>query len=454
MYQNVIRWWLTGILILVPFQYKIRKTVLDGHERLSNLIGYADEITIVVFLLFAIREFYKNRETFDRSYLILLIPIFIFTFSGLISGIVNSNKLMITILGSFDYIKNFLVIFIYSAFFREFSKLKRIFNLLLIVAVLIGVVALLQELWAMTSRYILQKDFDDMAGFFLGRKVITGVSWRFGIFRANSLMHNSNIMGLYCLLIFTIYLFTVRKVNFALLLSFVSGIFFSVSRIVYAGFVFVVGAQIFRRKGRKLLVVLAMIPIVILLFYMSTLPDFNVLELLNIPEFTKERYLAKKVPYRVYTRDKASEIWKDHPFWGIGPGMYGGIISIKFRSPIYNEYNFYPNAMKTLTAWQSIDIFWPQVLAEMGIIGSVSFAGLVIALFGILFICRQRATFYEMKGLFTGLAAYTMVILIYSMGSGLNITSIIFTYSAFVGMGLGCKGASQEENDKINPSCR
>lgn len=446
-FVNLVRWWLMGILIFLPFQRNIAKSIVLWSSELSAFISYLDEITIVIFLLLAIREFYKNREIPNRLYLILLFPIFFLTMSGFISGLVNKNSLFITALGTFDYIKNFLVIFIYAAFFKEFDKLKKIFRLLLLVAVFLGAVALIQELWATASRYILGKDIYDRGIYFLRHTLSEDAPgffkdlWRFGIYRASSLMHHPNILGLYCLLILTIYLSMVKKVNFAVLISLFTGIFVSVSRMVYMCFVFIIGLQIFRY--RKWLFTLVLIPLVIVFFYMSFLLDIS--EQKDMSEFMKKEdsVFFYKIPYRAYAGEKAMEVWKDNSFWGVGPGMFGGVVSIIFQSPVYEEYDFDFIGMRALRNYRSLDQFWPQILAEMGIIGAVGFAGLLISLFITLFILRQRAASDEIKGLFTGITAFIMVILIYTIGSGLNITSVLFTFSAFAGMGLGCSNKQE-----------
>ncbi len=441
-FANLVRWWLTGILIFLPFQRNIVKSIVLWNNELSAFIGYLDEITIVIFLPLAIREFYKDREILNRLYFILLFPLFFLSVSGFVSGLVNGNPLFITIFGIFDYIKNFLVIFIYAAFFRDFYKLKKIFRLLLLVAVFLGAVALIQELWATASRYILEKDIYDKGIYFL-RNIPSGKGhgyfediWRFGIYRTSSLMHHPNILGLYCLLILTIYLCMVKKVNFAVLISLFTGVFVSVSRMVYMGFVFIIGLQIFRY--RKWLIALVVIPVVIILFFMSSFSDFDIWEQKSMPGLIKlegpESFWV--VSYRVYAREKAMEVWKDHPSWGVGPGMFGGVVSVIFKSPVYEEYDFI--ATWVLEKYRSLDQFWPQVLAEMGIIGAVGFAGLFISLFVIFYIARQQAASDEVKELFTGLTIFTIVILIYCLGLGLNITSILFTFSAIAGMGLGC----------------
>jgi len=171
------------------------------------------------------------------------------------------------------------------------------------------------------------------------------------------------------------------------------------------------------------------IPIAVILFSISSLSEFDM---------TEGRKKRGFITYREYTRDKAIEIWKDHPFWGVGPGMFGGAVSVIFKSHFYEEYNFLPMPKSLLKQYQGIDQFWPNLLAEMGIIGIVSFAGLLISLFIAFFVLRKSATSDEMRGLFTGLTIITIVIIIYTFSTTLKLTSLFFTYSAFAGMGLGC----------------
>ena len=431
MFINLIRWWLVGILLLLPFHHMIIKIIKLWSKELSTFINKLDEITIVIFLLFAIREFYKNREILNRLYLILLFPIIIFSIFGLLSGVVNGNSLLITIHGVFDYIKNFLVIFIYAAFLRKSGDFKKIFRLLLIVAVFLGVVALIQELWALSTRYILEKDIDDR-GVYILRYIPLGSQtfknyWRFGIYRAPSLMPHPNSLGIYSLLILTIYLSIVKKVNPLIFISLLTGIFVSISRQVYTGFMFVAGLQIFR--GRRWFILLMIIPVVMLMFSMSSLSEFD------MAKGEKKRGF---VTFSEYTRHKAIEIWKDNPFWGVGPGMFGGPISVKYQSPFYEEYNFSATKKNTLGRWHDIDQFWPQVLAETGTVGTVVFAGLLISLIILFLILRQRVNSDEMRGLFSGLATLPIIIIIYAFASSLNNPSFLFTYSALAGIGLGC----------------
>jgi hypothetical protein len=417
-FENVIRWWLTGILLFLPFQYRIVKNIELWNVQVASFIRRLDEITIIIFLLLAIIELYKNKEIFNSLYLILLFPFFFLSIAGFLSGIINGNSLLITFLGTFNYIKSFLVIFIFAAFIRDISEFKKIFRLLLIVAVFIGLVAFIQEFWAIYSRFI--------------KEDLVGVNWRMGIYRASSLMAHYNVLGMYCLLILTIYLFMIKKANFIIVLSLLSGIFTSVSRTAYMGFVILSGVQIF--KGKRWLIIF-LIPIVIGLFFMSPLDDFNISKLIEEGMATSYNNITS---YREYAGHNALNVWKDHPLWGVGPGMFGGAVAFKYRSPLYEEYNF----TFILNWFHSLDQLWPQALAEMGIVGAAALASLFISLLIILFILRHRATSDELRGLFTGLLTFTIIFIIYTFGGNLNMASLLFPFCAFIGMGLGCVGQS------------
>ena len=451
--QKIIRYWLAGFLLFLPFQGRVTKMIASRSNELSLSISYLDEASTVLIFLIAAREYYKNR--YDKLFYIV-IPILIFIFVGLISGIANRNLMYVTVLGTFDYVKNILVIFIYAAFFRNINQLKSVFRLVLIVAVFLGLIGFMQEIVALINRYILDKSFSEMGEiWFIGKARITDQSWRLGVLLVRSLTRNSILFGLYSLLILTLYLSIVKKVNLAIFSLLFAGVLFCASRVVYAGYIVLAGIQTLKKKQWG--IAFTGILIAIGLTFLSSLPDFNVWELsfslknkvLSSVEPIKidddSLNIKKEIPdedtpaFRKYTRRKGLEIWRDYPMLGIGPGKFGAIISIKTHSFIYGEYNFSAIVKHYMKSWSGIDQFWPQVLAETGIIGTAAFAGILISLFLIFYISGRKALSDEMRGLFNGLATFTVIIIIYSMGSGLNLTPVLFTYSAFAGMGLGCE---------------
>lgn len=307
---SIARWWLIGFLFFLPFQQRIAHDIVMWSNKVPDFIRYLDEITIVIFSPLAIRELYKNRENLDAIFLIVLSPIFVLSIIGLVSGLVNGNSMFITFLGIFDYIKNFLVIFIFAAFFRKFSEVKKIFNFLFIASVLIAVIAFIQEIWAMGARHIVGNFLHEKEIYLFSNHLNNKYFWRFGIYRAPSLMEDANYLGLYCLLFLTLHMCLSKKINFIGFFSLYSGIFLSVSRVTYTGFVFIAGLQIF--KGRRWLIIL-LIPILMLLFKMMDFPDSNIFKTVKVAESSKNT-----MPLRIYLRSKAIEVWNDNPILGAG----------------------------------------------------------------------------------------------------------------------------------------
>ena len=230
---------------------------------------------------------------------------------------------------------------------------------------------------------------------------------------------------------------------------------------VYAGFIFLAAIQFMR--GRKWIAAPA-IAVMIPLFFMSSLPDFNIFhalkkdlttsgmkifhesgkntrgkELLENTEINENQAEAKleEWDYRAYAKDKALKIWRGNPVFGAGPGMFGGVVSVIFNSPVYKKYGFSQKWYDYMKPFRSLDQFWPQALAELGTSGTFAFAGLLVSIFLCFFILKIRSPYSGARGLFAGLAAATLLIPIYTIGSGLNETVFLFTYSALVGMGFG-----------------
>jgi O-antigen ligase len=243
-------------------------------------------------------------------------------------------------------------------------------------------------------------------------------------------MAHYNVFGIYSLLILTIYLSTVKKVNFLIFPFLFAGDFLSTSRKIYAGFLFVIGLQIFRRRWAMFVV---LIPLLIIIYFMIFLPDMNILN--YIEDRNESVYSSSGIPYRVYAREKALIVWRDHPIWGVGPGMFGGAIAMRINSYVYEEYNF----THILRWFKSLDQFYPQILAETGVVGFGSFFILFISLPVIFLILRRQTSSYEVKDYFTGLILFVLALFIYMFGSNLNINPVLFTFFAITGMGLGFK---------------
>ncbi len=445
-YQRIIRWWLVFLILFMPFQRKTMSSLKTmtcglfsnmGWSGLTEKIGLLnriDEVTIALLLPLSLVIFWKNRKHIDRIFWILIIPFIMLGIAGAVSGIANGNSFRVTSLGTFEYLKNFLFIFIYAAFFREAYQIKKIFRVLLIITLFLCVIGFIQEVWALASKYIImQKEiklFDPL--------MFQKDKWRMGMYRATSLVGHYNILGFFSLLMLTLYFYTVKKIRLPVFIILFAGILVSVSRMSYLGFAILILIQIF--KGRKWLLTI-ILPLGIALIYMSALQDFNISKIVKIPGLFENKKKANifSVPYREYARGKAMEIWEDYPVWGVGPGMFGGIVSLTIaHSPYYEEYNFDQEMelLDFLESWKSLDQFWPQILAEMGIAGTLIFAGLLASWMIFFLVLIRRKVPDDLKGFFAGLTIFMIMIIIFSFGNPLK-SPVIVVYSALCGMATG-----------------
>jgi O-antigen ligase len=287
----------------------------------------------------------------------------------------------------------------------------------------------------MGSVYILGKGISDKSVYIFSTVPIENIdldiAWRYGIFRAQSLTYHAYILGLFNLLIFTIYSYTEKRTKIKFYIPMLSGVIASVSRMAYGGLIFVASIILFRR--RKWFISLLLVVLFILVININPGDHPDIKSILNLSELTEAGDLDSET-IRLYSRYKSVEIWKDHPVWGVGPGMFGGIVAFKYHSYINELYNLKSGYLGRV---QSIEQFWYQILAEIGITGTLCFINLIIILVIVLYKERERADTDEIRNLFSGLIVFIPCILIYSIGSGINIAPVFFTYCAFAGIGLG-----------------
>lgn len=455
--NKLVKWWLIGILVFLPFQLRIADIDILGRN-LFSFVRYLDEVTIVVFMPIACYHLYQKRSEYHKSLFIPLIAMVIFCIVAVLSGMINHNALHVTLLGTFDYIKNFLVIYIFVILLSGDDAVKLSYRAVFVSALFLGYVGLVQELWALFGRYIVGLDLMDGRLYLLANKAIvrpdeiakwgTDAIWRFGIFRAHSLFIFTTSFGLYSVLILALYMSISERTNIFYFLPLFTGVLVSVSRMSYLCFILLACIQVYR--GKKWMLAPSFL-LLILLVRMTSLPDSILPDTLSsgLDKFdtfiSEPDHYQRDWYYRTHTRDIAADIFKKHPVWGAGPGMFGGVISVLFNSPVYEQYGILPKWLNFLREIRSIDQFWPQLLAETGLLGALSFGTILLALSCVLFFLKRRARSHNESGLFAGLLVSTSFIVIYTLGSGLNNTAFLFTFSALAGIGMrSCESAANK----------
>ncbi len=153
-------------------------------------------------------------------------------------------------------------------------------------------------------------------------------------------------------------------------------------------------------------------------------------------EMIRAELLSEKY-YRGYVLKKSIDIWMDNALLGTGPGMYGGVVSVEFKSPIYRKYHFdekwYNYGLKS---FRSLDQFWPQILVELGPGGLILFLSL---LWSLLITAKSKSDLFEghfARNMARGLSIIPVIIFFYLFGSGLNL-SFLASYTILYGIMMG-----------------
>jgi len=405
-----ISWGIVVLLLLfLPFQFPLHRNL-----NLAHWFLWIDEVLIVfafgMFLL-ALSFQGKIKKRIFQILLCLLLVVVI----GIISALYNANPFIISAGGTFNYIKCFLVIPIFYLFSIPRRKVISLYKLLHSLALFLCLVAILQEIV-----------------FFIGGDVAkigasdAFVYMRFGLMRTPSLLGHPNVFGLYSLLFFILDFSLHRRLRWQNLLLF-SGIILSGSRIAWAAF-YITFFYLLIQRNRRILLMFVLVTTIIIAVTIPYLQTFK--------ELTSETY------YRKYTILKSIEIWKDHPFLGVGSGMYGGWIIHGFESPVFEKYGFKPEWLEMMKKHRTLDSFWFQHLAESGLFGTSIFIILLIVLCTV-----ARREMLLAKDLFRRrmLCAFSVIPIIitaYLFANVLNVTAFLLTYCMLFGIVLGIKDES------------
>ncbi|MEM7388092.1 MAG: hypothetical protein AAF514_24415 [Verrucomicrobiota bacterium] len=72
-----------------------------------------------------------------------------------------------------------------------------------------------------------------------------------------------------------------------------------------------------------------------------------------------------------------NQFLKEKPVFGVGPGRYGGFVSISSNSPVYGivAFDFLNQELS------SLDAYYPQVLGELGYMGGILFFGFLATVY-------------------------------------------------------------------------
>ena len=376
-----MRFALLAFVVLLPVQALLHPA--------PAYVRWLDEIVLVALLPFAVVERWRGAGfAGERAVLASLAA---FGCAAAASAVANGVPALVAALGTFDYVKLVLFFWLFATLTGERTFFRRLYRVVLVIGLLACGVGLGQELVALGG----------------GEG-----SWRLGIFRATSFLAHPNHLGLYALGLLLVEGARAERPRGVHALLY-AGVVLSVSRFVHAAAALLTLPLLRRRPW------MAMACVGSLVFSALLLP------------LTAHEIGGDEASYRAYALDRAVEVFEESPTLGAGPGRFGGVVSLTFRSPVYDRHPWEPRRFAFLSRIRSLDQFPAQLLAELGVLGAIAFALLYVALVRAVWLARGG----ERTG--TGILLTVLVYPFYSLGAGLNLLVFPITFMALAGAWTG-----------------
>lgn len=319
-------------------------------------------ITVLLGIFLLIRLFIKGLVIKKIEYLFLLV-ISCFFFLGLFY---RNNKLFVTYWGIFEYLYFFLWGYFLSFFVLKKTHLKLIFlNFKIAVFLMVGI-AIYQGF-----EYLLFK-FGIIP--FMLFKNHPQEAIRLGFLRPPSLIGTPTEWGsvalIYFLLDLYLHNFKISKKNTIIIFS----IIISLTRSLYVSFFFISLLLISFRKKYLLDKVSIEIQKIIkvrlnrfklFLSWISIL--FFLFLFIYIIVYNQIDFVRKEGHARGYFLKIALSM--NNKLLGLGPGMFGGYVSVKTKSPFLETYK--SHLLSDIERLKVIDSYWLQVFIETGFLGLI-----------------------------------------------------------------------------------
>lgn len=149
--------------------------------------------------------------------------------------------------------------------------------------------------------------------------------------------------------------------------------------------------------------------------------------------------------YRMLFLFKSFEVFADNPFFGVGPGRFGGWVSINYStSPVYDIYNFSTDKIS------SIDMFWPHLLGELGLIGFIIYLMLYVIPF-VQFTRVNHAFIHSQESFFVALVIKLIIIELLMIGFfSISLETQLIQSVYFIILGLCVKYFDNLKLSKVN----
>jgi O-antigen ligase len=359
-----------------------------------NFILYLDDVLVLVLLLIVILSFFSGKK-FQQG--LLSIPLILFSIVFIFSAVWNQVSIDIALLQFRSYLLMIGLYFFIIWGSSNKREIMKVFKWMILLSIPI-VISVFYEFFTesiilfSTTRY--------------GHEITSG-----GLFRAYSLVGNPIDFANYSIFILAI-----------IIASLYEKFYLIGSRLTTAIFLLVVFTALVLSSTRGPVLAL-MIAMFFYFLFISKVNKFKALlmlilvlgALVFLGDFLLQRFAFlfsdsfAGSSYRVLYLLKTFEIFRDNPFLGVCPGMYGGWVSINYQlSPVYDQYNFSTDGIS------SIDMFFPHLIGELGLLGFVAYILFLVVPF--VFFIKSYKTSIKVDQKFISLLMLLIIIMISVVG--------------------------------------
>jgi hypothetical protein len=419
---------LPSILILLLFQDLIAVNAALIHPSSGKIVNNIDELLILLGLPLIFLYYYERKWKID----FLLFSLLLIFILGSISSLINQVPFRIAVQGAILMFKGFLVLFIFRGIHFSAKDIQKMAKRMKRLVAIVLLFALIDYFFYEYFRALLNTDhkFD----------------YRMGLISIQSVFIHPGIYGWFMALVGMYYLaiYVVKQQRSsgylaaaAFIGSFLSFRFKTVLAILFNTLFSVIHKRsnfkkwinLRDKKGFVLYIAFVTILLLVVLYGVTQLSFLTIDRYITI-DYTKS---ARKALYLF----GFVIAWSEFPF-GVGFGRYGSWTAREYYSPIYMEYGMDKiYGLYSMDPKWATDTYWPSVMGEVGIIGTLVLLAIFIYMITIIYKGYRfvQGTEYKIFLLFT-----IMVInqsLIESLGEQVyNSGPQYFFIFAFMGISL------------------
>jgi hypothetical protein len=401
------------VILILPFQGLV--PTLMGLQHLGGAskypiwvkaISYIDEVSFIILLGLGLTFYLLKPKVYKFPGLPFTKWLIVFIAYGVILSKIKTIPFGQAAFSIYDLDKSIIVLFPFAMMNYDEEQFIRLVKLVIRLGVLLAIAGIFGEILALCFK--------------IGINYFVYNDIRLGLYRIVSItgIGSQNYLGLFGILSFFLnYSFAKKDAgNYSKKALLLIMIFLTMSRQAWIGFF-----MVFVLMKKWLKYSLPFLPIVLFLIY--SLSGVNELDI------DPEAYP------RTYAYLESVKILISHPLTGVGPGMFGDLASILWKSPVYNQWPAW--CKERVFAIRGIDAFWPGVWGGYGLIGLVFYCTIWLSLFkylGKVALAFKEEGSDKLSNLGFTLKYFMVALAIMGFAAGLNCAFVAYTYFALVGI--------------------